>query len=323
MARVLSYLKLLRAPNGFTAIADICMGFLLASVMTLGVLGIGSSRAPLGAFVALAVASWCLYSAGMVLNDVFDFSIDQQERPQRPLPSGQIPLSQARLLGFGLLLLGIVWGALPGYLYSRESGMPWRTGLMALLLALAVLAYDGGLKKTWFGPVSMGLCRFLNVLLGMSLVAVPQGEAFSFLGYGPVHFLPAAGIGIYIVGVTWFARQEAGISARTGLIGGGIVMALGISLLFCTVQWVPMPRLEPKWFGLLLILLSLSIAKRVLAAVTNPEGKQVQAAVKHAIFSLVMFDAAVCVLVAPWHYGVAVLALLFPMMWLGRWIYST
>ena len=47
----------------------------------------------------LAAASALLYSAGMVLNDVFDVELDRQEQPYRPLPSGRIPLDCGPLAG--------------------------------------------------------------------------------------------------------------------------------------------------------------------------------------------------------------------------------
>lgn len=299
------------------------MGYLVSSSLAFGQLGIGGQGAPWGAFLALAVSSWCLYSAGMVLNDVFDFDIDQVERPQRPLPSGQIPFAFARMLGFFLLAVGILWGALPGVVYGLGGPFWWRSGAMAVLLAGAVLLYDGFLKKTWLGPISMGLCRFLNVLLGMSVAAGATNGLLAGVGFDAVHLLPAAGIGIYIVGVTWFARQEVGVSGRPGLILGGAVMALGVAIMFSTVYFIPVPNFKPSVYGLLLVLLSISIARRALVAIANPIGQNVQVTIKHAIFSLVVFDAAISVLVAPWYFAVAIICLLFPMLWLGRWIYST
>ena len=36
-------------------------------------------------------------------------------------------------------------------------------------MAISVLAYNTGLKRTLVGPLVMGLCRSLNVLLGMAV----------------------------------------------------------------------------------------------------------------------------------------------------------
>src|SRR5262245_5428925 len=86
---LLAWLRLFRAPNVFTAIADVMMGFFVVH-------GGFQPTAPVGLLVCLAAASALLYMAGMVLNDVFDFEVDAEERPFRPLPSGQISLPLAR-----------------------------------------------------------------------------------------------------------------------------------------------------------------------------------------------------------------------------------
>lgn len=60
----------------FTAIADVTMGYLVTQ---------GTVDAwPL--LVALVASSAALYLAGMVLNDVFDATLDAQERPTHPFP---------------------------------------------------------------------------------------------------------------------------------------------------------------------------------------------------------------------------------------------
>ena len=71
--------------------------------------------------------------------------------------------------------------------------------ILAVLLVGSIFLYDGAVKRTWAGPVAMGLCRALNVLLGAS--------ASGGLG-GLRGFHLAAVVGVYIAGVTWFARTE-------------------------------------------------------------------------------------------------------------------
>jgi 4-hydroxybenzoate polyprenyltransferase len=58
-------------------------------------------------------------------------------------------------------------------------------------------------------------------------------------------------------------------------------------------------------------------------AIALPQPRQVQAAVKQCILSLVVLDAALCLLASPWYNGVVVLALLIPALLLGKWVYST
>src|SRR5262249_37415304 len=144
---------------------------------------------PLGS-AALLLASGCLYCAGMVWNDYFDLAVDRRERPFRPLPSGKIPLATARALGFGLMLAGVAFAALAGWSSEGWSSEP---AMMAAFLVAAILAYDGWLKQTPIGPLSMGACRFLNVLLATSLA--DPGELSS--GHR-LHL--ALVIGLYIVG---------------------------------------------------------------------------------------------------------------------------
>ena len=191
----MDYLRLLRLPNAFTAIADVAMGFLF----------VHQGLSPPLVFACLAVASVHLYLAGMVLNDVWDVEIDRVARPERPLAAGRISVRTARRLGFGLLTLGVASGWLAGFLGLVPEAIVWRAGVVASLLAINVVLYDGVLKRTVLGPVGMGICRFLNVLLGMA-VAAPAGDHSLGLGFASYQFVPAAGIGLYIVGVTWFAR---------------------------------------------------------------------------------------------------------------------
>jgi 4-hydroxybenzoate polyprenyltransferase len=73
-------------------------------------------------------------------------------------------------------------------------------GLIGVLLAFAIVRYDSVLKNTWIGPVAMGWCRTLNVLLGAS-VAGDLMRQWGVLAY-------AIGVGIYTVALTLVARSE-------------------------------------------------------------------------------------------------------------------
>ena len=90
---MLPYLRLFRISNIITVIADTTAAFLLVQ----------GSLSPAGGWLSLMVASCLIYTAGMILNDVFDLEVDQQQRPERPLPSGAIPVTTAKRLGFGFL----------------------------------------------------------------------------------------------------------------------------------------------------------------------------------------------------------------------------
>ncbi len=65
---------------------------------------------------------------------------------------------------------GVAFAFLAGLIVGTRLGIATPT-VLALLLTAAIFLYDGWLKRTLVGPVGMGACRFLNVLLGMSPAA--------------------------------------------------------------------------------------------------------------------------------------------------------
>lgn len=309
-SKLFALAQLVRLPNVFTAVADVSMGclFVLGAFNTWG-------SDDFIAYAILIAVSCLMYCGGMVLNDVFDYDVDQQERPERPLPSGRLSVNFAQFFGFELLLLGTALGWTVSFL-----GDSVLTGIVASLLAVAILLYDAVLKSTLLGPVAMGACRFLNVLLGMSLLEGGEFDA--------VHFLVAGGIGVYILGLTIFARQEAENSNRIALAVGSVVMLLGISSLAALAEVAPERLIDQlqnrtmSWYTFWLVVSMLTVW-RCARAIARPEPVWVQMAVKNGILSLIILDAAVIYGVAGLSSAVVVLALLLPTIVLGKWLYST
>ena len=256
----------------------------------------------------LIVASSLLYMAGMVFNDWFDYNVDSRERPQRPLPSGQISRRAAARLGWGLLAAGIIAASFAGFLAGsiRPLGV-------ALALAACIFLYDGLLKRTPLGPAAMGACRALNVLLGMAATSAAWQTA---------SWLTAAAIGVYIVGVTFYAHGEARQSARSRLLLGIAVMMSGIVLLAQLPAHIRLAMTGSNW-QFFMMLLGALIAWQCLRPVLDPRPNKVQMAVKQSILSLVLLDAAVTLGIAGPIAAIAVLALLIPAAALGQWAYST
>ena len=203
---MLGYLRLVRLPNVFTAIADVVAAY---SVMQFIAKAQDGSPFNFRGMALLAGASAALYLAGMALNDLADRAEDAKVRPNRPIPSGQVSVAGAAVCGFGLMLLGIGLAAL--------QGNSWP---LAIALALAILAYDFASKGiTILGPVTLGLCRFFNVLMGSAIGAdiFAQLNALDFF-HPPLAM--ALAIGIYAAGLTAFsAQEETGKQIRSILIG--------------------------------------------------------------------------------------------------------
>jgi 4-hydroxybenzoate polyprenyltransferase len=299
MSQLRAYAQLVRLPNVFTALADICLGALAA----------GALLENWQSFCFLLFSSACLYSGGMVLNDLYDFEQDKRERPFRPLPSGRISRWKAMCFGYALLTSGLFLALFAGW---RAEGLIWISGDVAGFLVTAIILYDAWLKRTWAGPLGMGACRFLNVLLGLSAagsIAWPLGLHLAFV------------VGLYIVGVTWFARTEARMSSQRALAAAATVMLSGLILA------LPLPlRFAPGTssvlYPYLLVILAFLVGFPVCHAIFTPTPEHVQAAVKRSIMGLVVLDAVLAT-AAVGAWGLLLLLLLVPALTLGRWIYST
>jgi 4-hydroxybenzoate polyprenyltransferase len=300
MRRFLPYFQLCRIPAVFSTIADICCGFVLTHLEA-------PWLAPYHTWGLLLLASCGLYLAGMIFNDVFDRHVDAQERPNRPLPSGRVSLNSAIWLGCILMLIG----NLAAFSASITSG------LVALILTGCVLAYDGLIKDTVIGPLTMGACRFFNILLGASAAG----------SFTDVFALPqiavATGMGVYIIGVTLFSRQEAQVSKRWKLGAAMAVINLGLAILLLFLLSHPGfngTKAAAVAFGAIIFL----IDRRVFSSVMDPSPRRVQATVRTMLMSLVSLNAIIVFHMTgsvPLTLGMA--AMLLPATYLGRFMTIT
>jgi 4-hydroxybenzoate polyprenyltransferase len=305
MSRLRSYAQLVRLPALPTALADICLGALATSALPAHWLP----------FFFLLGATGCLYCGGMVWNDYFDVEQDRRERPTRPLPDGQITLREALRVGLGLLSGGVCFACLAGITHPKNAETTtYLSAVLAVLLVAAILLYDGWLKRTWLGPIGMGLCRFLNVLLGVSVVG-------NLTTPGGLHL--AVVVGLYIVGVTWFARTEARRSNPTHLGGAALLMLASLVVALPLPVHVARGASSPL-FPYLLVALGFIVGIPVYRAIEKPTPERVQAGVRRALFSLIILDAILASALAG-SIGLVILVLLTPALYLNRkrWLYAT
>lgn len=244
--------------------------------------------------LVLMLCSILLYAGGVVFNDVFDARLDAVERPERPIPSGAVPLQQAAVLGT-LLLAG---GACFAFWVSPRSGF------LALLLALSILFYDAiGKKVAGLGPLSMGICRSLNLWLGMSLL--PVAAPWPYL------WVPL----VYIFAVTLVSRGEVRGGNRPALIFAVLLYAIvifGVGIITeaqTSAFWAVLP---------FLILFSWMVMRPLGYALTRPESGRVRKAVKAGVLGIVVLDASWAAGYAHWAFGLLVLMLLPLSVWLAR-----
>lgn len=307
------YARLLRLPAVFTAWADIFLGYVLTHA------GIGESPAEL---LGLLLASSGLYLSGMVLNDVCDAALDARERPERPIPQGQVTRAAALRLGWLLMAAGCAAALSLRWLAPETAG--WKPALVAALLAGAVWLYDGFLKRTPVSPVGMGLCRFLNVSLGSSAAAGATGVAWWLQPFAAPHVCAATVLAVYVAGVTWFARTEDRRSRPVQLAGGVLVVNLGLAGVLGWIVAFAAPAVQS--YALFLVgAIALSLNRWMLTALFHPESGIVQNTVRTLLLSIITLDAAVIFA----RTGdallslVVALGLVVPALLVGRWIRIT
>lgn len=279
MKKLTGFLRLMRPANIVTAISDILAGAAIA-----GYAG-GSETFSQVAWLALSTIG--LYGGGVVFNDVFDAGLDRVERPERPIPSGLISETEGAVLGSVLLLAGI-GAALMCSLLS---------GYIAVAIAVAALVYDKwGKHQSFLGPLNMGLCRGLNLLLGMS--AVPAALThYGFLALVPV---------LYIAAITMISRGEVhGGKSTTILAAAGLYAAVVLAIAGASV-------INQAYYALVfLLLLVVLIYPPLIRAFRHPAGPNIGKAVKAGVLALIIMNASWAAAMGAIYLAVAI-ALLLP-----------
>lgn len=158
MSKLRAIAPLLRLPNLLTAVADPLAGWFIAG-----------QEVPLGPVMG---ASACLYASGIVFNDCFDYAADCRDRPERPLPRGELSRAFAWTLAATLML----------------GGLALAPNLKTLAIAVLILLYNGVRKWPWL----LGLCRAFNMTLGMNVI-IPW---------------PPMILGGYVIILSFIARRE-------------------------------------------------------------------------------------------------------------------
>jgi hypothetical protein len=171
----------------------------LPTVWTNVAAGIVLSGASVGVWPALLLmlSLSLFYTAGMFLNDAFDREFDRRNRPQRPIPAGEVDAATVFAYGFALLAFGFVILVVVSYAVL-DSGS-WKAPAAGILLAATIIVYDAWHKSNPIGPLLMGLCRLLAYLVaGLSVAG----------NLSPGLLLAAIVCLCYLIGLTYLAKQE-------------------------------------------------------------------------------------------------------------------
>ena len=219
------WLRLLRIPNLLTVPGDPLAGYLLAA----------GAGAVWGRPLLLVMATALLfYMAGLIMNDVADARVDARERPQRPIPSGAVDETIARLVAVSLITLAL--------LFSRYLGLATTGVAFALLLCIGL--YNQFLKPGSLGPLCMGLCRGLSLMLGASLADL----------HHPLAWIAAGGLTLYIMAVTLVARGEMSATRPLALNLLPVLATLAVSTMLLQLTPVSGQNLARLALSLFLLL---------------------------------------------------------------------
>lgn len=273
-------LRLTRPANLVTAVADVVAGMAIAGYLNRP----DAAPAPVG---WLCLATIGLYGGGVVFNDVFDAELDAVERPERPIPSGQVSRSAAATLGLMLLAVGLL----------AASMVNWLAGLLGFATAVAAVVYDRfGKHHPILGPLNMGLCRGLNLLLGISVLP-EQVQPWAWVGLVPV---------AYIAAITAISRGEVhGGNTRTlrlaGLLYAGVIGVIAA---------IAQARNQLGTAFPFLLIFGYYIFVPLWRAVREPVGRNIGLAVKAGVLSLIVMNAAWVAAFASFPFALLVMCLL-------------
>ncbi len=284
----------MRPANIITAVADILAGIAITTVFN------GTFLQSWSSILLLCVSTACLYGGGIVFNDVFDADLDKIERPERAIPSGAISIKEAAILGTVLLSLGIILA----FLTNANAG------LVALAIAFCALVYDQWAKHHhFFGPLNMGLCRGLNLLLGISIVPAAINNWY-ILAIAPV---------VYIFSITMTSRGEVHGGNKTNLYIAAFLYAAVIGF----IAYFSYTNGRLLWSLVFLLPFAWMIFKPLTKAIAEPIGKNIGLAVKAGVLSLILMDASWAATFSSLYPALVICCLLPLSIWLSKFFAVT
>lgn len=281
--------RVLRLSLSATAVADVVAGTSLATM-----LGHGGGIEVLPV-LGLVFASLCVYHGGMALNDWADREVDARERPERPIPSGQVSASAVLAVALALFALGVFFA----FLVTPLAGV-WMAGV-ALLAALYDVVGRGPLR----GPLLLALCRAGNLSTPLVAFGVLGSESW------PLLFAPLA-YGAYVFIVSRLGRLE---DAEEALLSDAqprrLVLALATTLMIVPFLPISSASLVGRAAAFALCVAAAATLWRAAAGVKGWTRGDVERTMGYALRRLLIFTCALAVLPGgpqSWLFALLILA---------------
>ncbi len=209
-----AYLLLARVSNLPTVWTNVLAGSLLAGVAL-------NVRATL----VVAAAMSLIYCAGMWMNDACDAGSDARARGDRPIPNGDVTVTEVWAGTVVLAALGMATLWISG---ANPSARPWAVVLLAF-----IAYYNIRHKGDPLGPLAMGVCRGLLYVVAASAAAsiVPT-----------VAWFGAAANVVYVLGLTLVGKT---LGPRAGRVMPWLIA--GISLVDALIILTMAPGVQLLW----------------------------------------------------------------------------
>jgi 4-hydroxybenzoate polyprenyltransferase len=148
-----------------------------------------------------------IYCGGMVLNDLVDRHVDAEERPNRPIPSGRVSISNARVMSLALLGIPVAFIACIEALTQPLDGeVHFAATLTAIVLVMTVVLYNLVHQSQAISVILMGLCRVGVVLCAAALIT--GNELYQLHDKATYAYGAALTLFIYTLAISIVARNE-------------------------------------------------------------------------------------------------------------------
>ena len=203
------------------------------------------------------LSGFFISGAAMITNDYFDLDVDRINHPQRPIPSGKISLSEAKVLTGMFSLAGFVTSALLGPL----------TLTFAIFLWIIAILYNWKLKESGLlGNMMVGLSvAGFFIFGGLSVGGLTNGIIWIF---GTLAFL--FDLGEEIAGDVMDMAGDEKRSSKTLARIYGKQYALNVSsFLFTLFALISLLPIILGWLDIKFLLIFLSLMGFLFAYIEN------------------------------------------------------
>ena len=294
------YFLLLRVQNLFTVPSNILAGYFSVAQ---------SLSTNLSVLSLLVASSVLLYISGIVFNDYFDIEVDRKERPFRPLPSEKV----SKRTAFVAAAISMVAANGLAFMVSTLSFT------VAMILSVIILSYDYQLKQTIVGPILMGSARTLNVLLGASAILPAAISVQKVLPEQRLTIL-CISMFLYVLSITLLSRMEVGATKPARTVTLPFVVIFGVIAIMIIASSFTVFQVD------IVVSLSLFVGVIIITfkrTIFEGSSTNIQRAIKTLVLSIIVLDSIFISGTLGLYYGLPILLLMIPPIFISRKLYVT